>query len=219
MLGESYGNAPVSNLSLWGRKEDVAFEQPVGNDPRKQHHVRFWKSAEIDSDSQPAWMGSASYDKHVGLRYTTGQITHQIAADVDAERDHLFETLRASGGIASEQEVKNFHTIREGRNGGGDPWYTDGSLLIGTLGTADPNLHRAAVSVVGLIISVLWWFSSREAFFELVELVKTNNGIQRNRTRILNWLPIIFVVGWFGSSLVHAVLWSQPLGADLCRSD
>ncbi|MCU0712552.1 MAG: LssY C-terminal domain-containing protein [Pirellula sp.] len=133
VLGESYGNAPVSDLFLWGRKEDVAFEQPVGNDPRKRHHVRFWKSAELDADSRPAWMGSASYDKHVGLSHTTGQITHHIAADVDAERDHLFETLRASGGLVSEQEVKNFHTIREGRNGGGDPWYTDGSLLIGTL--------------------------------------------------------------------------------------
>jgi hypothetical protein len=133
VLRESYGSAPVSNLFLWGRKEDVAFEQPVGNDPRQRHHVRFWKSAVLDAESQPAWMGSASYDKHVGLSHTTGQITHHIAADVDAERDHIFATLRASGGLASEQEVKNFHTIREGRNGGGDPWYTDGSLLTGTL--------------------------------------------------------------------------------------
>ncbi|MCU0712551.1 MAG: hypothetical protein MUC43_10870 [Pirellula sp.] len=93
------------------------------------------------------------------------------------------------------------------------------SFLVAALGTADTNLHRAAVSVVGLIISVLWWSSSREAFFELVEFGKNNTGILRNRTRILYWLPIIFVVGWFGSSLVHAMLWNQPLGADLGRSD
>jgi hypothetical protein len=93
------------------------------------------------------------------------------------------------------------------------------SFLVAALGTADTNLHRAAVSAVGLIISVLWWSSSREAFFELVESVKTNKGIQRSRTRILYWLPLIFVVGWFGSSLVHAMLWNQPLGADLSHSD
>jgi hypothetical protein len=43
------------------------------------------------------------------------------------------------------------------------------SFLVAALGTADTNLHRAAVSAVGLINSVLWWPSSREAFFELVE--------------------------------------------------
>jgi hypothetical protein len=37
--------APVSNLFLFGRKEDLAFEQPVGNNPRHRHHVRFWKTA------------------------------------------------------------------------------------------------------------------------------------------------------------------------------
>src|SRR5690606_10955042 len=40
--------APVSNLFYYGRKEDLAFEQPVGNDPRQRHHVRFWKSAKLD---------------------------------------------------------------------------------------------------------------------------------------------------------------------------
>lgn len=88
------------------------------------------------------------------------------------------------------------------------------SFLVAALGTADTNLHRAAVSGIGLLISVLWWSCSREAFFELVESVNTNKGIHRNRTRILHWLPIIFVVGWFVSSVVHAVLWNRPLGAD-----
>ena len=33
-------NAPVSTLELFGRKEDLAFEQPVGDSPRQRHHVR-----------------------------------------------------------------------------------------------------------------------------------------------------------------------------------
>src|SRR5262249_21011897 len=35
--------APVSDLFLFGRKQDLAFEQPVGNSPRQRHHVRFWR--------------------------------------------------------------------------------------------------------------------------------------------------------------------------------
>src|SRR5438445_810114 len=34
--------APVSNLYLFGRKEDLAFEKPVGGSPKERHHVRFW---------------------------------------------------------------------------------------------------------------------------------------------------------------------------------
>src|SRR5262245_26914144 len=33
VLKRPYDDAPVSNLYLWKRKEDMAFEQPVGNDP------------------------------------------------------------------------------------------------------------------------------------------------------------------------------------------
>jgi len=133
VLERPYDTAPVSNLFLWGRKEDLAFEQPVGDDPRQRHHVRFWKSAKLDATGRPAWMGSATYDKHVGLSHTTGQITHHIAADVDAERDHLFENLKQTGELADVQTIDGFHNVREGRNGGGDPWHTDGRLFAGTV--------------------------------------------------------------------------------------
>src|SRR5271168_2343313 len=32
-------DAPVSNLFLFGRKQDLAFEQPVGGGPRRRHHL------------------------------------------------------------------------------------------------------------------------------------------------------------------------------------
>ena len=126
-----YDDAPVSNLYLWGRKEDLAFEQPVGPDPRQRHHVRFWRSDNADADGRPIWIGSATYDKGVGLSHTTGQITHHIAADVDAERDHLMQNLQQTGALAEIYNVDDFHKIRKGRNGGGDPWYTDGKLSVG----------------------------------------------------------------------------------------
>jgi hypothetical protein len=136
VLERPYNTAPVSNLFLWGRKEDLAFEQPVGDDPRQRHHVRFWKSTQRDAQDRPAWLGSATYDRRVGLSHTTGQITHHIAADVDAERDHLLSNLKQSGDLADVQFVDDFHKVREGRNGGGDPWRTDGRLVVGTIQTA-----------------------------------------------------------------------------------
>jgi len=133
VLERPYDDAPVSNLFLWGRKEDLAFEQPVGDDPRQRHHVRFWKSAQVDSQGRPLWAGSVTYDRRVGLSYTTGQVTHHIGADVDAERDRLFDELKKTGDLADVQFIDGFHKVTSGKNGGGDPWHTDGRLEVGTI--------------------------------------------------------------------------------------
>jgi hypothetical protein len=128
-----YDDAPVSNLYLWGRKEDLAFEQPVGQDPRQRHHVRFWRSEKRDPDGRPVWVGAAIFDQRVGLSHTTGQITHHTAADIDAERDKLFSDLQHTGDLAESYFIDDFHRVRQGRNGGGDPWYTDGRLEVGVI--------------------------------------------------------------------------------------
>jgi hypothetical protein len=133
VLERPYAEAPVSNLFLWGRKEDLAFEQPVGDDPRQRHHVRFWQSSRTDDQGRPVWAGSATYDLRVGLSHTTGQITHHISGDVDAERQHLFDCLNRTGDLSDVHFVDNFHQVREGRNGGGDLWHTDGRLEVGTI--------------------------------------------------------------------------------------
>jgi hypothetical protein len=133
VLEKPYDHAPVSNLYLFGRKEDLAFEQPVGDDPRKRHHVRFWQTEKADGAGRPVWIGSASFDERVGLSHTTGQITHHIAANVDQERDHLAVNLEATGRLTESYHVPDFHTVREGKNGGGDPWRTDGDLWVGII--------------------------------------------------------------------------------------
>jgi LssY C-terminus len=138
VLGRPYVAAPVSNLYLFGRKEGLAFEQPIGNDPRKRNHVRFWKTDRADPDGRPVWIGSATYDHRVGFSYTTGQITHHIGADVDKERDHLFHDLEETKDLSETYDVPDFHKTREGRNGGGDPWHTDGKLYVGVI---KPDFH------------------------------------------------------------------------------
>jgi hypothetical protein len=139
VLKRPYDEAPVSSLYLFDRKEDLAFEQPVGDDPRKRHHVRFWLSPLVARDGRPVWVGSAVYDERVGLSRTTGQITHVTAADVDAERDYLFHDLEQTGDLAQQAIITGFHANREGRNGGGDPWRTDGDLYVGLIKPLPPN--------------------------------------------------------------------------------
>jgi hypothetical protein len=136
VLRRSYDDAPVSSLYLFGRKQDFAFEQPVGDDPRRRHHVRLWRSSELDDQGRPAWFGAATYDERVGLSHTTGEITHQIGPDVDAERDKVIADLKQAGKLAEEYWVDDFQPQHEGKNGGGDPWRTDGRLAAGVLGVA-----------------------------------------------------------------------------------
>jgi len=127
-------DAPVSNLYLFGRKQNLAFEQPVGNSPRQRHHVRFWRWDKLE-DGRPVWIGSATYDERVGLSHTTGQVTHHIGPDVDAERDRIMSELQKAGWAQEERYVDGYHKQLEGRNGGGDPWRTDGRLGVVVLQT------------------------------------------------------------------------------------
>jgi hypothetical protein len=120
--------APVSNLYLFERKEDLAFEKPVGGSPKERHHVRFWHMNKT-YDDRPAWIGSAAYDVRVELSRTTGQVTHHISPNVDTERDLLVADLTKA--IAAQVRwLDGFHTQLRGRNGGGDLWQTDGRLAI-----------------------------------------------------------------------------------------
>lgn len=133
VLKHPYDAAPVSSLYLFGRKEDLAFEQPVGNNPRERHHVRFWLAEKTDALNRPLWIGSAVFDQHVGISRTTGQITHVTAADVDTERDYLMQCLSKTGSLVEQSYEDGFHQVREGKNGGGDPWKTDGQLAVGVI--------------------------------------------------------------------------------------
>jgi hypothetical protein len=130
---QPYPTAPVSNLYLWKRKEDLAFEQSIGNDPRMRHHVRFWMSKDVNEDGRHLWIGAATLDTRIELSRRTGLITHRIGPAVDLERDKLVEDLRRVGEIKESYWIDRFHEKMEGRNGGGDPYHTDGRLAVGVL--------------------------------------------------------------------------------------
>jgi hypothetical protein len=133
----SYEDAPVSSLYFMGRKQDLAFEQPVGKGTAKRHHVRFWRTDDTDEDGRPIWYGAATFDIGVKLNKRVIQPTHRIEEDVDKERDKLVADWKLTGHLADLQWVPDFHSILRGKNGGNDPWRTDGRLVLAIIAIMD----------------------------------------------------------------------------------
>jgi LssY C-terminus len=130
LLDRPYRDAPVSPLYYLGRREDLAFEKPVGSSADHRHHVRFWKVLESGEEKRPVWLGDATFDRSVGVSHYTGAITHHIAADIDAERKLLAADLEAAGMVEARYQVTGIGPTLAGRNGGGDLYYTDGEVWI-----------------------------------------------------------------------------------------
>jgi hypothetical protein len=130
MLRRPYRAAPVSPLFYQDRREDLAFERPVGNSADHRHHVRFWKVFDQGEEKRPVWLGAATFDRSVGVSHYTGAITHHIAPDIDAERKLLAADLEAAGMLQAKYQVTGIGPTMTGRNGGGDPYYTDGEVWI-----------------------------------------------------------------------------------------
>ncbi len=143
VLHRPFDDAPVSSLFLWGHKENLAFELPVGDDPKQRHHVRFWRREAPLPDGRTLWAGSVTFDRSVGFSHTTGQITHHIAPDVDAERDSLVADWQHTGDLGAVEWIDCFQTKLEGHNGGGDPYYTDGRLAVGIIAVTLKPLPKA----------------------------------------------------------------------------
>ena len=133
LLRRPYLDAPVSDLFYLGRREDLAFEKPSGRSPGTRHHVRFWKVIDQGEAGRPVWLGAATFDRSVGLSHYTGQITHHIAADIDAERDSVSADLASADKVEAIFEISGIGPTMRGRNGGGDPYFTDGEILFSRL--------------------------------------------------------------------------------------
>jgi LssY C-terminus len=133
VLDRPYRDAPVSNLFYDGRREDLAFEKPDGKSADRRHHVRFWEALKRGEEDRPVWLGSATYDRGVGLSHYTAQVTHRIAPDLDAERGRLTDDLKIAKVIEAIYEVSGIGPTLNGRNGEGDPYYTDGEIKISRL--------------------------------------------------------------------------------------
>ena len=143
LLDRSYKNAPVSPLYFDGRREDLAFEQPAGTSADRRQHVRLWLILQRGADGSPVWLGSASFDSGVTLSRDTGQVTHKIAPNIDEERDRLIAGLNDARMVRSMYQISGVGPTLKGRNGEGDPYFTDGEIWVARLAAAGQKTPAA----------------------------------------------------------------------------
>lgn len=154
VLRRSYPEAPVSPLHLFGRKQDLAYQQEVEGNPSQRHHVRFWRCPDdwpLPGGRRVGWLGAGTYDTAVGLSLFTLQITHRIDENIDVERDYIIDSLVTAEPRVSVDVIREFSTGYHHRNGGGDRVRTDGDLPVvdvtavpATIDSGYPEQVRAA---------------------------------------------------------------------------
>lgn len=137
--------APVSNLYLYGRAQDLAFEKEEGFSARRRQHVRWWQAPRASAGSPSFWVGSATDDIRAGLSRLTAEFTHHIGADVDAERDELVADMFGTGLLARQYRREGVGPTRDGRNAEGDHYHTDGMLhIVVAADTKTPDARASA---------------------------------------------------------------------------
>lgn len=148
IYGWSYPTAPVSNLYLFGRKQDIAFEIPVDGQTGHRHHVRFWattydpkqpldietihwhhRQAHVQSDNL-LWVGAASLD--VGISYIRHnfQLTHLIDPDTNQERQLIIDGLKAKKLVKKVDLIKLGNPYRLVNRVLSGSLHTDGQMAI-----------------------------------------------------------------------------------------
>ena len=100
------------------------------------------------------------------MSHDTGQITHHIAPDIDAERDLLMANLRDAGMVRTFFQISGTGPTLFDRNGEGDPYYTDGEvdvavLVVNGIRRIEPPLTIAPPPLIVLKGPDLAWRQNR----------------------------------------------------------
>jgi len=128
LSGERYAYAPVSNLYLFGRSQDLALQKARDN-IHQRNHLRLWLSP-MTYHGRQVWVGQISRD--IGSRLTIHSptlTTHKIDPDVDEARAALMEDMAYSQSLAKLGLVDGVGAATRSaprKNLTTDPYYTDG---------------------------------------------------------------------------------------------
>jgi hypothetical protein len=140
IFGGAYRYAPISNLYVYGRSQDIAL-QKVRSNIHYRNHLRLWL-APVTVKGLPVLIGQISRD--IGSRFTTKSktlTTHRIDPNVDDTRGGLVQDFIYAQALKAFAKVGGvgFVPPEEPRgNLTGDPWFTDGNRAVMLL-TEDPT--------------------------------------------------------------------------------
>jgi len=188
-----YPTAPVSNLYVFGRVQDLAFEKST-NDVANRGHIRLWKTGTLIG-RQLVWIGQASYDSGIELSGTNHLPTHHIAPTVDLERNAVGVDLEKTGLVKEEADAAFTPPIVYARNGGGDYYASDGDVLVINYTPVPIPLHQSVGVIDGLKTGVFLFYDALFtvvgaliAFLVLVAVLTAGLALwrltERNRTMV-----------------------------------
>lgn len=120
-----YGQTPISDLYLYGKKEELGFEK-MFNTFAKRHHLRLWRAPVKTAGGRDIWLASSTHD--VGIDIHPGVISHATEASIDLERDKVGADLLAAGDVEAEQLVTRPNPLSQGMTATGGTWNTDGLM-------------------------------------------------------------------------------------------
>jgi hypothetical protein len=132
LSGKAYVNAPVSDLYLFGRAQDLALQKARDN-VHQRNHMRLWLS-NIRYRDKPVWVGQISRD--IGTRLTVHSptfTTHKIDPDVDEARTAFTEDMVYSQNLVEMGLVNGVGAAPRAaprENLTTDPYHTDGYRVV-----------------------------------------------------------------------------------------
>lgn len=154
VFNATYPEAPLSNLFLFGRPQDIGFEIPTNRalSARTRHHVRFWQLKEppLTSDgpehvytfwfknlerfiglNKRVWIAAATEEPFpVDIQWRTGKLTHAGSHDAERERDFIIDSLRKSKQVKSVRQTKPGEKVKFRGQQFRTIYITDGSIKV-----------------------------------------------------------------------------------------
>ena len=163
MSRERYPYAPISNLYLFDRPQDIALQKARDN-IHQRNHLRLWRSPML-YHGKPVWVGQVSRD--IGSRLTIHSptfTTHKIDPDVDEAARALMEDLVYSQALRAIGLVKGVGAAPKSaprENLTTDPYYTAGMRSVLLFDSTPTSLTE---------IEVLPWQPFERGFLPAIEI-------------------------------------------------
>jgi hypothetical protein len=149
IFNKPYPNAPFGTYYVFGRKQDLGFQIPVGKSPRHRHHVRFWRvgSTLLDNDHEhqgfwrkllkkfinnekQIWVGAAILDRGINIRWRNLQLDHSVEGNTTIERDFLTASLREASVLKDSIDIRAGEPLHTRHQGFGEKIIADGYVTL-----------------------------------------------------------------------------------------
>lgn len=139
LTGDSDRYSPVSPLYYHGHSQDLALQK--SRDTINQRlHLRLWYTP-ARYQGKPIWIGTISRDIGVKFTWRTWYLTtHKIDPNLDDARDYVLMDLLGNGKVARLgflESVGAKESAKQKKNLTGDPYFTDGKILVIELSQED----------------------------------------------------------------------------------